>query len=78
MASDRAFIFHMCIPWGKTISFVPRARSSIKVKVENQDYNLNKKMAFAGVFVFHKHILKHDPSSICSKYFGTIIIVLGN
>ena len=34
MVSDRAFIFHMRIPCGKTFSLVTRSRSSIKVKVE--------------------------------------------
>ena len=27
MGSDRAFIFQMCIPWGKTISLVSRSMS---------------------------------------------------
>ena len=37
--SDRAFIFHIYIPWGKTLSLVPsqghlsRSRSNIKVTV---------------------------------------------
>ena len=37
MVSDRDFIFHMCIPYGKTFPFVPRSKSSVKVKVKYQD-----------------------------------------
>ena len=39
MVSDTAFIFHMCIPCGKTFSVVPRSRSSIKVKIKYQGHN---------------------------------------
>ena len=45
MVNDRGFIFHMCIPSGKTYSLVPRSRSGIQVK----------KLAFSGTLVFHKH-----------------------
>ena len=50
MVSDRAFIFYIYIPWGKTLSFLPKSRSNIKVIVF-------EKMAIAGAFMFHKHIL---------------------
>ena len=33
MVSDRASIFHIYIPWGKTLSLVPKSRSNIKVTV---------------------------------------------
>ena len=33
MSRDRASIFHMCIPCGKTLSLGPRSRSSVNVKV---------------------------------------------
>ena len=49
MASDRAFIFHICISNGKTFSLVSRLKSSVKVKyqghtseklnIENIDHN---------------------------------------
>ena len=52
MVSDKAFIFLIYIPWGKTLSFVPKSRSSVKVKV-----TVFEKMAVAGAFVYHKHIL---------------------
>ena len=29
MVNDRAFIFHMCIPWGMTFSWVSSSRSSV-------------------------------------------------
>ena len=34
MESDRAFIFHMCIPCGKSMSVVLRSRSSVMVKYQ--------------------------------------------
>ena len=40
----------MYIPWGENLSFVPKSRSNINVTVF-------KKLAVAGAFVFHKHIL---------------------
>ena len=43
MVSDRAFIFHICIPWGKTLSLVPKSRSSIEVKVKYQGDSFQKK-----------------------------------
>ena len=57
MVSDRAFIFHIYIPWGKTLSLVSqghlsRSRSNIKVTV-------TKKIAVAGALAFHKHSLFH-------------------
>ena len=27
MVSDRAFMCHLCIPWGKPLSFVPKSKS---------------------------------------------------
>ena len=57
MVSDRAFICHICIPWGKTFSFVPKPRLSVKVKVKYQGHSFRKKMAVAGALVFHKHSL---------------------
>ena len=54
MVSDRAFIFHMYIPWGKALSLVQiqghLSRSNIKVTVF-------EKIAIVGALVFHKHIL---------------------
>ena len=38
---------------------VPRSRSSVKFKVKYQGH-VFKEMAFAGAFVFHKHILFHN------------------
>ena len=43
MVTDRAFIFHMCIPYGKTSSPVLRSRSSVKVKVKYQGHSFLKK-----------------------------------
>ena len=34
MVTDRAFIFHMCIPCGKTFSSIYRSRSSVRVRVK--------------------------------------------
>ena len=45
MVSGKAFIFHMCIPRGKTVSLAPISTSSVKVKVI-----FCKKMAVSGAF----------------------------
>ena len=34
MVSDRAFIFHIYIPWGKTLYSVPKSRSSVKANIK--------------------------------------------
>ena len=34
MVIDTVFIFHIYIPWGKTLSLVPKSRSSVKVKYQ--------------------------------------------
>ena len=34
MVSVRAFIFHIHIPWGKTLSLAPKSRSSVKIKYQ--------------------------------------------
>ena len=46
----------MSIPFDKTFLLVPSSRSSVKVKVRYQGHNFQK-MAVAGAFVFHEHIL---------------------
>ena len=43
MECDSAFIFHMCILWGKTFSLVQRSRSSI-------EFTIFKKIAFVVTF----------------------------
>ena len=52
MLSDRAFIYHMCIPCGKTFSLVPRSQSrwwsNIKVVF------FKKEIAVEGALVFHE------------------------
>ena len=48
MVSDRASIFPLCIPWGKTFSLVhvPNSRSSSKIKVKYQGHNFHKHTLF--------------------------------
>ena len=56
MVTDKAFIFHIYIPWGKTLSLVPKSRSSVKVKVKYQGQNFQKKKKkwpLLGAFMFH-------------------------
>ena len=43
MVSDRAFIFHTYISWGKSLSLLPKSRSSVKVKVKYQGHSFKKK-----------------------------------
>ena len=53
MVSDKAFIFHIVIPFGNNFSLVPRSRLS--VKVTNQGL-IFQKLALKDAFVFHRHI----------------------
>ena len=43
MVSDRTLLFHIYIPWDKTLSFEPKSRSSVKVKVKYQGHSFRKK-----------------------------------
>ena len=52
MVSDRAFIFHIHIPWDKALSLVPKSRSSVKVKVKYQGYSFSKKWPLQGHWCF--------------------------
>ena len=56
MVSDRANIFHMFIPWGKTFSLKSRSRSSVEVKVKYQCHNFQMSSRCGGICV-HKQIL---------------------
>ena len=38
MVSDGDFIFHIYIPWGKTLSLLAKSRSSVKIKVKYQGH----------------------------------------
>ena len=60
MVSDKAFIFHILYnPWGKTLSLVPKSRSSVKAKIKYQGHNCRKNGCCRGrgALVFHKHSL---------------------
>ena len=43
MVNDKAFIFHVYIPWGKTLFRIPKSRSTVKVKVKYQGPRFRKK-----------------------------------
>ena len=66
MVTDRAFVFHIYIPWGKTLSNVPKSRSSVKVTY--QGHSFRKKIAVAGPFVFDKYILFTNINCMESTY----------
>ena len=57
MVNDRAFIFHIYIPWGKTLSLVPKSRSSVKVKVKYQGHSFRKKNEGGGIRVSQTHVV---------------------
>ena len=61
MVSDKAFIFRMCIPHGKTFYMVPLSESSLLVKAKYQGHILppppKKKNAVMGAAACHKHSL---------------------
>ena len=43
MVSDKAFIFHIYIPWGKTLSLAPKSRSPVKSMSNIKDTVFGKK-----------------------------------
>ena len=49
MVSYRAFTIHMCITFGKTFSFVPMSRSSVKVYVKYQGHIFQKNCHYKGI-----------------------------
>ena len=51
MASDTPVIFHMHIPLGKTLSLVPKSRSSVKINFEYQGHSFRKNGHCGGIFV---------------------------
>ena len=53
MVSHGAFIFHIYIPWGKTLSLVSKSRLPVKVKYQ--------KNSQCGASVFHKHSFFLSP-----------------
>ena len=55
MVSDTAFIFHIYIPWGKTLS-LDQSQGHLS-RLNNKVTVFEKKMTVAGAFVFHKRIL---------------------
>ena len=67
MVSDKVFIFHIYISWGKTLSLVPKSMSSVKVKVKHilflqlRDW-LHDKMAAAEDETYR------DAKNLHSKY----------
>ena len=61
MASDKAFIFLIYIPWVKTLYLVPKSRSSVKVKYEG--HSLRKNGNCRGIHVSQTHLVSF---SICN------------
>ena len=57
MISDRAFIFHIHISYGNTLSLVPKSRSSVKVKVKYQGQFKKKTSHYEGICVSQTHIV---------------------
>ena len=59
MVSHGAFIFHIYIPWGKTLSLVPKSRLSVKVKVKYQKIATVGHQCFTNAaFFYHQNIGK--------------------
>ena len=53
MVSDTAFIF----PWGKTLSLIPKSRSSVKVKVKCQGHSFPKNGRYGVIHVSHTYLV---------------------
>ena len=61
----------MSITCDKTILLVPSSRSSVKVKVEYKNHNIQKNVGGMGGIVFYKHIfferVKKSKKNIVGK-----------
>ena len=57
MERDRAFIFHIYIPQGRTLSEVPKSRSFVKVKVKYQSHSFRKIDHCGGIRVSQTHLV---------------------
>ena len=55
MVSDRAFKFHICIPWGKALSLVP-SEGHLQVQGQISKSQFSRKWPLRAL-VFHKGIL---------------------
>ena len=66
MISDRAFIFHIhvYIPWGETLSLVPKSRSSVDVKYQGHNFLENKNGRFGGICVTQTHLVSFGKELI--------------
>ena len=62
MASDSAFIFHMCIPCGKNFSSEPSSRSSFKVKMKYQAQIFKKNSCYMDIHVSKSHLVKCEST----------------
>ena len=60
MVSDRAFIFHIYIPNGKTLSSVAQSRSSVKVKVKYQGHSFRLNDHCGGISVSQTQLVYFD------------------
>ena len=56
MLNDRVFIFHMCIPYGETVSLMSRSSVNIKVKYQGHTF-LKMAVTRAGSSVSQTHFV---------------------
>ena len=62
MGSERAFIFHMCIPCAMTFCMVPRSSSSANVKVKYHGHIFRKMTVWGrngGISVSQTHVVQN-------------------
>ena len=72
MVSNRAFIFHIYIPWGETLSLVPKSRSSVKVQVRYEVFG--KKWPLNGIHVSQIHLVCHQGKFILPQVLSIYFI----
>ena len=60
MVSDTAHIFHIYIPWGKTLFVVPKSASSVRVKVKYQIHSFRKYGRCGDIRVSQTHLVLQD------------------
>ena len=67
MVSDRGLIFHMYIPWGITLSLVPKSKSSVKVKYQGHSFRKNGR--FGGISVAQTWLVTTMFSAPLLRFF---------
>ena len=69
MISDRPFIFQIYISWGKALYLVPKATSSIKIKVKYHGHSFRENGRCGGIRVSQIHLVCISYKKLSSLHY---------